>query len=323
MAQGLLGFFGLMRQNSFGTPVTSFYYVPIISESVTKAIAQLDEGNLRVRLGESPVYEGLNTISGDITFNPHPLEIGHFLYGLCGREVATTAVGSGVVDHSFAPTHTGLFDAYAALPPYSLEVHRDSDQSFRYNDAQINRLEFRVNQGALVEATAGFIARQSSLVAETTPTFRAPNSVWAFQQASVSLASAANADIESLVFTVERAIEGRATLDGQRYISRYAKSGPDTVRVSGVLDFRVSSEFVEFNTQTQRALVLNVAMDPTSGPSLRIHVPLFRYEAFPINLGGPGRLTASFTGRGAFDTTSNTGIMFFLTNSHGTAYSAM
>lgn len=322
MAQGLLGHLGLMRQNSFGTAVTSFYYVPFISESITKAIAQLEEGNLRVRLGEAPVYEGMNTVAGDISFNPSPVEIGHFLYGLCGQEVATTAVGSGVVDHSFSPLNTGLFDAYAALPPYTLEVHRNSALAFRYTDAQISRLELRVNQGALVEATAGIIARQASLAAATTPSFRAPNSVWAFHQASVSIGGTANADLESLVFTVDRVVEGKPTLDGNRHISRYAVTGPYTVRASGTLDFRVQSEYIDFNTQTQRALVINIAMDPTSGPTLRINVPLFRYEAFPINVGGPGRLMVGFTGRGVFDTTSNTAVMFFLTNSHGTAYSA-
>lgn len=322
MSQGLLGHFGIMRQNSFGTAVTSFYFAPFISESITKAIAQLDEGNLRNRLGEPPVYEGANTVAGDITFNPSPVEIGHFLYGICGQETQTTIVGSAVVDHHFSPLNTGLFDAYAVVPPYTMEVDRDSALAWRYTDAQVNRLEFRVNQGALVEATAGFIARQASLAAATTPTFRAPNSVWAFHQASVSLASAANADIESLVFTLDRALEGRPTLDGTRHISRYGVTGPYTVRVSGVLDFRVQSEYIDFNTQTQRALILNVAMDPSSGPTLRIHVPLFRYEAFPINIGGPGRLSVSFTGRGIFDTTSNTAVMFFLTNSHGTAYSA-
>jgi len=321
MTQKLLGNLNISRQNSFGVATASWFGVPIASETVTHNIAQLDEANMRGRYGESPNYEGLTTITGDITFNPHFLELGHFLLAICGRENAIADVGSGVTLHDFSPNPTAGFDnGFAVGVPYMFSFDRDQTLAWQVQDVQVNALEISINAGELVSATASIIGRINSLDVLVTPTYRAPNSIWAFHQASVSLGGAAAVDFTNMVITLNRQIEGIPTLDGSKVISRYEATGPYQARATGSIDIRTQSTWAEFIEQGEAALSINLATEPTSGPNLNIILPQFKYETLPINIDGPGRTISAFTGRGNWDTSSNTSIIYQLTNSQGTSY---
>lgn len=321
MTQKLLGNLNISRQNSFNVLTASWFGVPIASETVLHNIAQLDEANMRGRYGESPNFEGLTTISGDLTMNPHFLEIGHFLLAICGREAQTTQAGSGFTVHDFSPNPTaGFDDGFCVGVPYVFSFDRDQALAWQIQDVQVNQLEITINQSELVSATASIIGRINSLDALVTPTYRAPNSVWAFHQASVSLGGAAAVDFQNMVITLNRQIEGIATLDGSKVISRYEATGPYQARATGSIDIRTQSTWAEFIDQGEAALSINLAMDSTSGPNLNMILPQFKYETLPINIDGPGRTISAFTGRGNWDTSSNTAIIYQLTNSQATAY---
>ena len=319
MAQGLLSHLAISPQNSFGTITTSYRHVPIISESLAVANAILDEGNLRARLGEAGNIQGLQTVAGDIQMQPHMVEIGHFLYGLTNQD-STSVTATSLTQHLFYPA-TALFDDYAPLKPYTLQVHRNSALAWQLQDCIVNRLEFNISQGQLLTVTAGIIGRVSSLVAAGTPSFRAPNSLWTFNQASISLGGAANADFESLIVNVERQVEAVPTLDGKRWASRFALTGPYMVRVSGTMDFRVQSVYADFDAFTRRVFQAAVISMVTSGPNIIIDVPQLLFESFDAPVSGPGRVKANFTARGEFDSSSNYAVQFTLINSIANAYS--
>ena len=70
---GMLGHIGISKQNSFGTATNSYDYMPIISETLTTNIEQLVEEGMRTRFDEGPSHDGLQTVAGDIVFEPHPI----------------------------------------------------------------------------------------------------------------------------------------------------------------------------------------------------------------------------------------------------------
>lgn len=326
MAEGTLGHLALSRQNSFGTATASWNFLPIISEGLTTNIEQLRRGGIVGRNAEGIAQAGRETGGGDVTFEPHPILIGHLLRGVCGQgsvgATATTSV-TGFQDwtHEFIPRNA-KFDSKTMLPPYTLQVHRDVTSAFQYGDSIFTKVELRINGNALVQANATILSRVTSIMAASTATFTEP-AEWAWNVASVSIGGSAVDFIESLVVSIEQPAEGVHMLDGTVVANRFVRSGPTQIRVSGTLDFQDLTEFNAFKNQTQRRLLCNLAPAVASGPYMLIDVPKMVYTAFPANIGGPNRISVSFNGTGEFDTASSYAIRITLTNTQATGYNAI
>lgn len=326
MAEGVLGFLALSRQNSFGTATSSWNFLPIVSEGLTTTIAQIRRGGIVGRTAEGIAQAGPESAAGDITFEPHPILIGHLLRGVCGQSsvgaTATTSV-TGFQDwtHEFIPRNA-KFDAKTMLPPYTIQVHRDVTSAFQYGDSIFTKVDLNIKGNALVEAKATVMSRVTSVMAASTATFTEP-AEWAWNVASVSLGAAAVDFIESLSITIDQPVQGVHMLDGTVVANRFSRNGPTTVRVSGTLDFQDLTEYNAFKNQTQRRLLCNLAPAVASGPYMLIDIPKMLYTAFPANIGGPNRISVNFAGTGEFDTTSSYAIRITLTNTQATGYNVI
>lgn len=314
MAYGMLGHVGISAQQSFNTLTTSYDYFPVISESLTTNIEQLIEEGMKARFEEGDTQEGLLTVEGDIVFEPHPIMLGHFLRGALGQS-SGTLVGS-VTTWDFLPRQTDFTAGKVAVPPFTLEVYRDTGESWVFTDAVVNALNMEVTNGAIVKATASMLCRVSSLNTKTTPSFP-EGRPWTWDAVSLSIGGAAANDTETLVISIENNLEGIATLSTERLHNRYLRTGHRLFSITGTADFPVQSEYIEFRQQNQRPLVMTATGDTiTSSQSnvLKIDVPQFRYTAFPVGMAGPGRIQVSFEGSPKFHAASLTAIDVTLTN---------
>ena len=315
MGYGIGGFLGICKQNSFGTALTASYeYVPIISESLTTNIEELVSENIQARFEEGDSYTGRLSVAGDIVFEPHPTVMGHFLRGCMGPG-SSSLVGS-VYTHTFVPTQADFDADKCALPPYTFSVYRNNGQAWQFSDAQINNLSVEVAAGAIVRCTASVIARVSSTVAAPTASFQTGKS-YLWSQGSYSLAGAANTDLENITFSVENNVEAVSLIDGTNAASKFKRTTYRNFGVSGTLDFSVQSEYMKFRASSEQAAVLTLTGETitTSQSNIfKIDVPNMRYTSFPTGMTGPGRISASFEGKGKYNVSSGTAIRVTLVN---------
>lgn len=315
MAEGVLGHLAVSKQNSFGTNTASWNFIPIISESIVTGIEQIRRGSIVGRTAEGIAERGVERITGDISMEPHPIHLGFFLRGITGQSSSsnvTSVTGFQDYQHEFIPRNA-KFDSKSALPPYTLQIHRDVTSAFQYTDALFTRVELNVQGNALVQMTAGVMARTTSIMAASTATFTEP-SPWAWNVASLSIGAAAVDFAESLSVTIEQPIEGVIMLDGTRQINRFVRTNPTVVRVRGRVDFQDLTEFNAFKNQTQRRMLLTLGTAAGSGPYMTVDVPKLLYNTFPAQISGPGRIGVDFEASGEYDTSSSYAIRITLVN---------
>ena len=87
--------------------------------------------------------------------------------------------------------------------------------------------------------------------------------------------------------------------------------------VNFVTEFVDQTEFDLFILGTERAFQVKfVGVEVETGHSytLQIDLPRVKYTAYPINIGGPGRLTCAVTGKAKYDTDLEYAALFTLIN---------
>jgi len=315
MATGALGHGAISRQESFGTQTASWFFYPFVSESLVHGIDLLTVEGIRASLVEPDVVAGLERAEGDIVMEPHPLHIGHFLRGVFGQ-ASSTALNSDTPMNDF--THTFNFRLTdfdlqkTPVPPYTLEFFRGAEQSFQFTDTVFSRIELNIEAGALMRATVGAMTRTVSLFVEPTPLFQ-EYTPWTWAVASASIAGVGVDFIEQLSFIAEVPIEGILALGSRRWF-KFGRTGFPNIRVSGRIDLGNLDEYDQFVAQAERRLFINLTRTSNSGETMLIDVPSFRYEGFPVQVGGPGRITVDFTARGIFNVNSNQAATITLTN---------
>lgn len=315
MALGMMGYLGISAQNSFGTETASWMYAPIISESLTTNIEQLTEEGLRSRYEPGDTHAGALSVEGDIVFEPHPVLLGHFLRSVIGvPSSAETASGDAVYEHAFVPPQSD-FCTKCALPPCVIEVYRGEGKAWQFTDCIVKTLAIEIAGGAIVKGTASILSRVSSLTDQASPDFPAGDP-WVWDAASLQVAGVVNSDFESVTITIENPVEGVMVLDAGKRAGKFKRTGFRTVKVSGTLDFATQSEYAIYRVASEQAYIatLTGASLPVSYNSLKFDMPRVMYTTFPINIGGPGRISVGFEGDCKYSTTSAYSIRVTLTN---------
>jgi hypothetical protein len=324
---GTAGHLGVSAQQSFGTATTSYEWIPFVSEGLATNIDIISEETIRARFDEPPIRQGVETSDGDIVFEVHPTIIGHFLRGAFASSVTTvnpvTGPLSGVAYHHWfvPPVSTDFDETFSALPPYSIEIFRGVGSAFIITDTVFNSLSIDISAGQLAQVTASVLGRTQTFAAKNTPSFDnlAP---LGWNVASISLAGTGNVNFETLNITLDNAVEGRVLLDSTVGVAKFKRSGGfRNVRVTGTLDFESAAEFENFKNFTEQVLVVRLQdSSVTSLNTLELSIPSLVYEAHPVNIGGPGLITADITARGIYNTGSAHSIRAILVNSRSHGY---
>lgn len=316
MAFGTDGYIGISKQESYSVATSAYHWMPFVSEGITDAIEVLMEETIRDRYDEPPTIEGLTTVEGDIAFELNPIDSGLLWYAACGQASSTALQSGYVFQHEFLPIQT-RFDSNLALQPVCMHIYRGVDEAFEYMDGQLSSIEFNLAAGALAKLSTTWICRTSSLRTALTASYHTDTQAFAWHAASISMAGTGITDYEEINVSINNALEGVSLIDGTKVYSRIHRNGFREVRVSGTIDLPDLNEYDQFRSQSERQLILTLTGDEVrSGynESFVINIPKFRYETFPVNIGGPGRITVGFAGRAIYHTGSGCSIKMTMVN---------
>jgi hypothetical protein len=310
MAYGMGGAVGITMQQSFGTAYTTgMKFQPFISESITESIPPVIVEGLRGIYDDGDSLEGPHEISGDIVFEIDPCMIGYWLKGFChSTSYETTTVTSYYYTHEFMPAQDD-FDAMAATPPMTIEAYRDAGSAFQYHSCCVNALTFEFAHGALIKSTVGIIGAGLAMAAKQTATYE-PFSEFTWDQTSISLAGAAVDEIVDMTVTMTNNLEAVSTIDGTTYPNRIQRAGKRTIEISGTILFIDEAEANIFRAQTERRLVVTTQQGCNA---INLDIPSMRYNAFPVNMGGPGKIAVGFTASAKYNAGSGTAIQITTT----------
>lgn len=319
MRFGALTHVGLGKETTFGTPVAASDYIQFASEGITEEIEQVISQSLNNTVDEPPTFEGLHSIAGELSFEVFPNVLGHILRSALGAPATTQPDATNnptVYEHIFTPVQDN-FSTVCALPPYTLEVHRDLEQAFQYAGAVVNDLSFNFGTDTkIMQGSASIIAKALALISATTPSFET-NDPFLWHQSSITIDGASNNDLQTLDFAINNSLEGRATLNGSKTVSRIRRNGRRTFPVNFTYDISDLTEFNKFRNQNEIPVKIELTGASISGTynhKLTIDIPKFRYTAFPINVGGAETITAQVNGVAKYDKAVGYGMKVTLVN---------
>lgn len=310
-SQGFLGFIGLAKETTWGTPVAATDYFEAMSENITETIDRFPVKNIVANFAEPDDFAGARRVAGDVVLFGHPVSVGHFLKGTFNT-ISGSVVLSGQLHRSrFISTKSEFADG-VPRQPYTLEVFRDVTSSHQYAGCLIDRLQLSLTPNQDLRVTASFIGKSAALVAKTTPTFPSSSTdPFAFDTASVSIGGVANARLESFQMTVNNNLDGILALNASTNLARIRATGPQEVRISGTLDFIDVTEFLDFKNQTERQIQVNLTR--AASFNMLIDAPRFVYTTFPTGMAGRDRNTIGFEGIARYSITSGVAIDIGLT----------
>jgi len=304
MAYGMDGHIGISIQASMGTAnTTSVDYAAMISESITETIEWIADERLQGRYDESLSREGGHTIEGDVVVEMQPILFGK-LAKMWGGVSSGTLVGS-VWTHVVKPTATD-WGALSAVPPVTLHVYRGVDSSFQYSDMAFNQLTVEIENGQIVKNTASFVGGNFAFINKSTPSYAA-GSVYAWDVVSLSIGGAAPVNIPNVTITMNNNVTAKPVLDGTKTPGRNKRDGMRSYEISGTAYFDNDDEYTNWRNHTSQRFFVHMkgsTISTSQSNAITIDIPSMVWDAYPVNMGGPGEIEVSFTGKGYYSPTS-------------------
>lgn len=313
---GMLGHIGIGKETTWGTGVAVTDYVESLSESVVTNIERFETRNIYAGIYEPDDSPGLNRHEGDIVFAVSPRNVGHFLNGCLGVSSPAVVLSGFLYTNAFTPTQT-IATSLVPLPSYTLEVFRPGasalSSSSRYAGAVISKLAFNLKPNQDLRCTASVIAQARTGITKTTASFPAsPTQFFTWDVASVALAGAAYDRFGELNIEFDNQLEGVSLLDGSNTITRIRRTGAQMVRIGGSLEFEDFTDYNSFLSATEQAL--KVTLSRASSFQMVFDVPRMIYTAYPVTIGGRGRLSVNFEGMARYHVGSANAIKISVTN---------
>jgi hypothetical protein len=314
MAYGQSGHLAICFQQSFGTSLTSSpFFIPLISETVGETIRPLPESGLYGRLAESPYHEGIHEVGGQVRTEAHPIYLGAFLKAALGP-AASTAQDSAFL-HEFLPAAAD-WDAFAALPPLTMAIHRDVGSAFLYSDLLGSGVSLEIAHGQLLSATLEVVGGRFSRQAPASPSFH-PGRPWSWDVVSAEYDGVGMADFRQLSVRFDNQLAAQHTLSGEKAPRRVKRGGPQKVAVEGSFLLSDQALFDAFLAQAEKRLLLSCAGEAVSSgytALLTLDVPRLRFTELSPQLRGPGAVEVAFKAAGMYDAGSDYALRITLTN---------
>ena len=317
MGYGIGGYIGMSIQSAFGTPTSSPFYIPFVSENLTENLNYLQIENLRTVYDAPNSVKGINNVTGDIVFEPHPIYTGFFLESCIGTSTSTLTTSLYV--HEFLPRQTD-FAADCALTPYTITMYKNVGSSYMIADAQIHTMAFEIVAGAIVRCTASVHGRELTKVVKATPTYiEADPYTW--NQTSLQVAGSANGEFESATITIENPMVGVPTLNGELTEGKLLRDGFRNITVTGDQSFDTQAQEAKFRDGTLQSFKFTLTGDTVVGHTgqynqLTFDMPDVKYTTFASPIAGAGRITAAYEGKALYDTTSSYALRVTLANTY-------
>jgi hypothetical protein len=310
---GMQGHLMFNFQNSFGTSqVDSLQAIPILSESLTYNIDQIEQNNLDGKFVANSTLKGATGVEGDIEMEAEPQALGYFLKAFTGSDSVTDYT------HTFKMAKTD-FDERAASVPFTCEVFRDVGSAFLYFDLMASTFELSVSNGELLNTSIGVVGAGFSRQAASSATYPTGAGVVPFKwdESSCQFNSAALFDLRDLTISGNKNLEAVHTLVNTTAPRKIKRNGFETIELSGTMLFQSHSYMQAFEAQSENSLVVHFA---STSASLTLDFPSFKFTEFSPVMGGPEIVEASFSGRAEYNANSATQMEITLTNVRTLSY---
>jgi len=236
-------------------------------------------------------------------------DLGECIIHLDDIRMVTTTAAASAKQHIFTPMQLAAEEFHADCPlfPYTFEVYRDQGDAFQFLGGVVNSMALNFSTtDKILKATCGIIAKNLDSVAATGLSLEATKPfVW--ENAIIKIGGSQNNNLESFGLTWNNNCIAKYFLNYSNIPGKIIRNGYRTIPVNFVIDFTDRTEFDYFIAGTERAFQIQfIGAACEAGPpafyyTLTIDLPLVRYLAFPINIGGPGRLTCAVTGKAKYD----------------------
>ena len=143
-----------------------------------------------------------------------------------------------------------------------------------------------------------------------------------YDVSSVSIAGVGNDVFNTLAITINESLEAKHVLNNSKEPARIKRTGKRMVSIAGTMQFDNQTEYQNFISQTEQALIVNFS-GPTEIQSgyydrVQLTMPLMRYEEFKPVVGGAGEVTVSLAGKAKYSVTSATALEVTLVNTRAT-----
>ncbi len=340
MASGTGGQIATIRSDSLYLSINSVdAWQNFVSEGIEHTLQELEEGSITGNRDAPPSHKGIDFGQGDISIEPDPNALGHWMRGAFGQSSGTVVChvdsldtnssvlgdNQSVQQHQFLPIASAV-DNRNFLPAYTLMVYKDVGSAFFFQGAQFHGIEFNIQAGQLTGATVNMMSRKVERYARINDindlakvTGSKP---WVWDMASVQVSSGqtgfanllADTNFESMTINLNTPLEGVVLLDGTKNYAEFQVNEFRRATINGTVSFRdqvAYDAFVEYENRTMRITTRNVGSaqllgNPASAfyPTLEIDIPQFKFLTWSTPIGGPNRLQTTFTGKAERDTSS-------------------
>ena len=317
MGYGIGGYLSLEKQTTFGSPVASSpVYIPFVSENLIENKNMLTVENLK-NLYDSPNdVEGVNNVTGDIVFEPHPIYLGHFLRGCITAGTVTSTRVTSSHRHEFLPAQTE-FAENCTLPPYTITLYKNVGSAYTIADGLIHTLAIEMVAGEIIKCTATVHGRAYTKSGKNTPSYIAADP-FTWNQVSLQIGGSANDVFESATVTIANPIEGIVALNGSTNEARLLRNDFRTITIEGDQSFENQAQEAKFRDQSLQSFKFTVT-GATVGTAADINqlvldMPDVKYTTYSYPIAGPGRITAAYEAKAQYDTTSSYALRTTLQN---------
>jgi len=179
----------------------------------------------------------------------------------------------------------------------------------------------------ILKATLGIIAGNAGYVDKTGLSLETTNPfVWSNAKmylGGVDEGSRYN-DLESFALNWDNKCVAKYSLNNTAIPRKIIRTGYREIPISFTVDFTDKTEYNLFLAGTERQMRVLfqgavVGADAAATPyTLMFDIPKLRYLAWPVNIGGPGRLMVAVTGKAKYDAAGYP-VLFTLINDKDTA----
>ncbi len=315
---GALSSVGLARESapSYGAVpgVAATVWLPFLSESFKDGPEAIQEAQNMGYLDQSPMYKGMQIVTGQLSGVAYTRSFGHILRAVLGNDTVTGA--STPWTHTFIPPQSPFSGVNnVPLPSYSITVQRQGAQARRYVGMFCTSLTITFAQGGLLKYDSSWIGRDAEAISTVTPTFLTEVP---FQlTATLNRAGSAFGDFQEFSFSVETPIDLPRLIANTDKIVRGAFNGHRTSSFSGTVDYNAETLYDDYKAWTSQAWAVTIAQ---STNSFAINIPAGIVTDFSASAGGPGRLTGDVTITPQYDSATSRAFDMVLVNVQSTIY---
>lgn len=322
MPQGLgqLSHIGIGKESTFGTPVAATDYFKFTSESLTPSIEELVSAGISDIRDEPESFEGLGTVAGDLVTEVRPEAIGFLLNSWFNSISSVQEGATAAYKHTFIPTNTPFSDE-CIVKPFTLEIARDlgSDRAWQLAGCASNILNFSFGTGEkILNLTTSIIGKSHGFITATTPSFETAEP-FRWNQATINIDGSDSSHLESLGMTLDNGLVGVPLLNNTKVIGKIMGDAFRMGTITPTFDIESTNidrydNFIGFVTKPWIITFTGANIEGAFDYELKITLPKVLYTAFPIAVGGPGRLIVGASGKIKYDSASGFLAKIELTN---------